>query len=89
MKIEKRAERYADISGVRSSRDWRSVKQCCFEIATEQDRIARVEERERCINAIRNVSCALCLNNDDPDRCKATNCLTKYIIKAIEEGGNK
>lgn len=55
--------------------------------ATDQDIIARQEERERCIKAIRSVPCALCLNNDDPDRCKATNCLTKGIIEAIEEGG--
>ena len=52
----------------------------------EQDRI-RQEERERCIKAVRSVPCALCLNNDDPDRCRVTNCLTKDIIKAIE-GGN-
>lgn len=69
-------------------RKYKDAYENYIKIATEQERISCAEERERCIKAVRSVSCALCLNNDDPDRCRATNCITKDIIKAIEKGGN-
>lgn len=66
-----------------------------FKIATEQDCSARVEERERCINAAQiqackficmNFSCNLVLEND---MCRINNCDTlKSLRKAIEEGSN-
>lgn len=84
--IEERAAAFADskISG-------KVGKQCTaigyIHGAQEQDRIARAEERERCINVVRGVTCELCLRYD-AEMCKVTHCLTKDIIIAIEEGGD-
>lgn len=66
--------------------------------ATEQDRIARQDERERCIKAAQEVHCLLCpihnrceliengtIGVDTWNRCR---CFDRVNIrKAIEEGG--
>lgn len=62
-----------------------------FKIATEQDRIARTEERERCIKAAQEAHCKLyckLCDNDADYKCYCLNCLQRTEIrKAIEEGG--
>lgn len=35
------------------ARDWHMIYSACYEALTEQDRISRTEERERCIKAAR------------------------------------
>lgn len=54
------------------------------DLIQEQDRIARNEERERCINIIKSVICASCINNKHIDICSVTLCRAKELINAIE-----
>ena len=39
---------------------WHVIHSACYEAATEQDRIARKEEQERCIKAAQDVTCRMC-----------------------------
>lgn len=80
--IEERAMILAEDSSVLHGTQ-KAVYKACVEIATEQDQIARKEERERCVNVICNCcqDRMFCLNN---------NCMyINNIRKKIEEGGNK
>lgn len=55
--------------------------------AYEQDRIARNEERERCIQLAQDVHCKICQDNHDGRTCKYQELCSelKEIRKAIEE----
>lgn len=53
--------------------------------ATEQDRIARAEERERCVKAAQDVYCDITCNH----RCDFTQrCQIMWEIRKAIEGGN-
>lgn len=55
------------------------------QIATEQDRIARQEERERCIEAAQDVYCDITCNT----RCDIKNrCQIMYEIRKAMKGGD-
>lgn len=59
--------------------------------ATEQDLIARKEERERCIKAAQDWCCrVMCVGRDNEKLCAGVKfcCSYKQIRKAIEKGGN-
>lgn len=58
--------------------------------ATNQDRIAREEERKRCINAFCKIECGRLANETCPntDSCILDCKKYKSFCKAIEEGGN-
>lgn len=56
--------------------------------ATEQDLIARQEERERCIKAAQDAVCKVCAACYNITNCKKNGCgYFNNIRKAIEEGG--
>ena len=59
--------------------------------ATEQDRISRAEERERCIKSAQDFICAGCIGENKIDRCQTREVCTKRgrmfrIRKAMEWG---
>ena len=57
-----------------------------IEGAIEQDRIARQEERERCIKAAQEAHCKLC-GKDADYKCYCLNCLQRTEIRKALEGG--
>lgn len=60
------------------------IHKALVEIATEQDRIARQEERERCIKAAQDVYCDITCNH----RCDFTQrCQIMWEIRKAMEGG--
>ena len=57
-------------------------------IATEQDRIARQEERERCIKAALKTTCECCMSHSFG--CRANeNCQKLVGIRKAMEGGEE
>lgn len=62
------------------------------EIVTEQDRIARAEERERCIKAAQEIVCKMCYE-DSAIGCKYANdvakCTTLIRLRKAMEGGEE
>lgn len=57
--------------------------------ATEQDRIARQEERARCIRLAQDAVCKVCASCYNITNCKKNGCgYFNSIRKAIEEGGS-
>lgn len=97
--IEERAEKFANATIVKSTNFivWNQVRARYVDIATEQDRIARQEERERCIQAAQDWCCSDC---GAQPKCKIDSdelghpafggkCMDRVKIrKAIEEGDN-
>lgn len=63
-----------------------------IQIATEQDRIARAEERERCIKAAQDAHCNMCAIYEVCHNLSGGNldgeCKAKEIIRKAMEGGN-
>lgn len=77
--IEKRARKFA----AQYPNHHKAIKHTYIVAATEQDRIARADEREMCLNAI----CRTC---QDLIFCVDRNCMyINNIRKAIEEGGKQ
>lgn len=66
---------------------WQSHRLAYIRVATEQDRIARAEERERCILMAQKYACRNCLNEGICDGTRMCT-IKSNIRKAIEEGGN-
>lgn len=92
--IEERAEERYPIYGWMRNSTVDAVKfarKVFIEIATDQDRIARQEERERCVKAAQDATCRMCKHyNHQCEVCTnfVTPCIrVQNIRKAIEEGG--
>lgn len=66
-----------------------NIEKALIEIATDQDRLARQEERERCIKAAQDYYCNRTCAGYDIEHCLCRICdCRKNLRKAIEEGGN-
>ena len=65
---------------------WHVIHSACYEAATDQDRIARTEERERCINAAQHWLCRSCCETCYSKHNISACYKGKAIRKALEEG---
>ena len=97
MTIEERARQIAekwksDIIHGGEDLSFTHLEYVAKQAATEQDRIARAEERERCIKIAQDTHCMFCsLFNKKSKECGLIDypCTERDVIrKAIEEGGN-
>lgn len=89
MTIEERATRY--FRRVYKGEQY-NIYLLLVEIATEQDRIARAEERERCIKIAQDTHCMFCsLFNKKSKECGLIDypCTERYVIRKALEGGEE
>lgn len=70
-----------------------NIEHFATDCAIEQDRIARQEEREKCIRIAQNALCCRCIGKNKVDKCTISEGCKKrgqlwYIRQAMEGGNN-
>lgn len=92
--IEERAYNYA-ITNASNIQDWdgnHEIMVMSYEVgAQDQDRIARAEERERCIKVAQDVTCRMCECNCREEKkylCPLYSAIRNDIMKGGNYGNN-